>query len=163
MELCKARGGKMSWALAEKLKAVFPDVELFPRAGTEPAGTRDQGPGTGSGEQGTAVPESTPAAPRRPAHEVPPQYLTPGVYVPREKLLPVCTTLARDPEFGLTYLSFVSAVDWPDRNELAVRYPLYSHHTRQELALNLRIPRGHAHIPSVTRAAAGCKWHERES
>ena len=153
----------MSWALAEKLKAVFPDVELFPRAGTEPAGTRDQGPGTGSGEQVTAAPESTPAAPRRPAHEVPPQYLTPGVYVPREKLLPVCTTLARDPEFGLTYLSFVSAVDWPDRNELEVLYHLYSHQTRQELALKVRIPRDDAHIPSVSGVWDGANWHEREA
>src|SRR2546427_9561597 len=66
MELCKARGGKMSWALAEKLKAVFPDVELFPRAGTEPAGTRDPGPGTGSGEQGTAAPGRTAAPPPPP-------------------------------------------------------------------------------------------------
>src|SRR2546427_10769622 len=97
MELCKARGGKMSWALAEKLKAVFPDVELFPRAGTEPAGTRDQGPGTGSGEQGTAVPERTPAPPRRPAHEGPPPYPTPRVYVPRGKHLPGGLTLPRAP------------------------------------------------------------------
>src|SRR2546428_6937749 len=140
----------MSWALAEKLKAAFPDVELFPRAGTEPAGTRDQGPGTGPGEEATAAPESTPAAPRRPAHEVPPQYLTPSVYVPREKQLPVCTTLAGDPEFGLTYLSFVSAVDWPDRNKLEVLYHLYWHTTRQELALKVRIPRDDARIPSDT-------------
>src|SRR2546422_9033534 len=98
MELCKARGGKMSWALAEKLKAVFPDVELFPRAGTEPAGTRDQGPGTGSGEQGTAVPEGTPAAPRRPPHEGPPQDPTPGVHVPREELPPRGTTPPQGPE-----------------------------------------------------------------
>src|SRR2546428_2264076 len=152
----------MSWALAEKLKAAFPDVELFPRAGTEPAGTRDQGPGTGSGEQVTAAPESTPAAPRRPAHEVPPQYLTPGVYVPREKLLPVCTTLAGDPEFGLTYLSFVSAVDWPNRNELEVLYHLYSHPTRQELALKVRIPRDDAHIPSSGGGGKGANWHKRE-
>src|SRR2546425_4457440 len=106
MELSTARGGKMSWALAEKLKAAFPDVELFPRAGTEPAGTRDQGPGTGSGEQGTAVPERTPAAPRRPPHEGAPQDPTPRGYVPRGQLLPRGTTLAREPEVGLSYLSF---------------------------------------------------------
>src|SRR2546422_9441089 len=111
MELCKARGGKMSWALAEKLKAVFPDVELFPRAGTEPAGTRDQGPGTGSGEQGTAVPGRTPAPPRPPPHAGPPQYPTPGVYWPRGKPVPARTTLPGGPEFGLPDLSFVSAVD----------------------------------------------------
>src|SRR3989442_15580908 len=98
MELCKARGGKMSWALAEKLKAVFPDVELFPRAGTEPAGTRDQGPGTRSGEQGTAVPGRTPAPPRRPPHQAAPQHLTPAAYVPREEPLPGAPPLARETE-----------------------------------------------------------------
>src|SRR2546428_8458236 len=102
MELCKARGGKMSWALAEKLKAVFPDVELFPRAGTEPAGTRDQGPGTGSGEQGTAVPESTPAAPRRPPHQGAPPELAPRGYFPPGELPPVWSNPARGPAFGPT-------------------------------------------------------------
>src|SRR2546427_10765813 len=100
MELCKARGGKMSWALAEKLKAVFPDVELFPRAGTEPAGTRDQGPGTGSGEQGTAVRVDTPAAPRRPPHEEPPQHPTAGRYGARCNLMDRGTTAALDTTFG---------------------------------------------------------------
>src|SRR2546422_8892347 len=100
MEFSTARGGKMSWALAEKLKAVFPDVELFPRAGTEPAGTRDQGPGTRSGEQGTAVAERKPAAPRRPPHDVPPPNLTPGVCLPRAAPLPLRKPLARESLFG---------------------------------------------------------------
>src|SRR2546428_5114146 len=102
----------MSWALAEKVKAAFPDVELFPRAGTEPAGTRDQGPGTGSGEQVTAAPERTTAEPPRPAHEVPPQDINPGIYVPPEKVLTGCTAIAAAAELALTNLASVSALKW---------------------------------------------------
>ncbi len=162
----------MSWALAEKLKDRFPDVELFPRA--DQPGSEPRAPGSGQPSEDSPAPRAVspgeesplgaaPAAPRRPAHEVPPQYLTPGVYVPREQLLPVCSTLAGDPEFGLTYLSFVSAVDWPDRNELEVLYHLYSHQTRQELALKVRIPRDDPHIPSVSGVWDGANWHEREA
>ena len=144
----------MTWELAEKLKARFPDVELFPRPQAEPPEPTARGP----------EPGAQPAPPaRRPAHEVPPQYLTPGVYVPRDTLLPVCTTLARDPEFGLTYLSFVSAIDWPERHELEVLYHLYAHQTRQELALKVRIPRDDPHVPSVTGVWDGANWHEREA
>lgn len=159
----------MSWALAEKLKARFPDIELFPRLGAEHPGTGDQGPATGSAEGESAAPPQPPTAggapapARRPAHEQPPQYLTPGVYVPKETLLPLCTTLAGDPEFGLTYLSFVSAVDWPERNELEVLYHLYSHQTGQELALKVRVPRDDPRVPSVTSIWGGANWHEREA
>ncbi len=160
----------MSWALAEALRTRFPDVELFPRPGHEQSGTRDQGPGTGTagGESEPQAPAEAPAGSaatpaRRPAHEQPTQYLTPGVYVPRDTLLPVCTTLAGDPEFGLTYLSFVSAVDWPDRNEMEVLYHLYSHQSGQELALKVRIPRDDPRVPSVTGIWDGANWHEREA
>ncbi len=146
----------MSWALAEKLKARFPEVELFPRAGA-------QEPGAGAPPEQAETGGPAAAAPRRPAHEQPAQYLTPGVYVPRDKLLAVCTALAGDPEFGLTYLSFVSAVDWPVRNELEVLYHLYSHQTHQELALKVRVPRDDSHVPSVTGVWDGANWHEREA
>jgi len=142
----------MSWDLAERLKARFPEVEVFPRSGAprpEPE-ARDPEPG------------AQPAA-RRPAHEVPPQYLVPGVYVPREKLLEVSRVLATDPEFGLTYLSFVSGIDWPDRAEMEVLYHLYSHQARQELALKVRVPRDDARVPSVTGIWDGANWHERET
>ncbi len=144
----------MSWELAEKLKARYPDVELFPHPETE-----QPEPGAQSPEPGGPP---APAA-RRPAHEVPAQYLTPGVYVPREKLLEVCRVLAADPQFGLAYLSFVSAVDWPERAEMEILYHLYSHQTRQELALKVRVPRDDARVPSVTGIWDGANWHEREA
>jgi len=74
----------MSWALAEKLKDRFPDVELFPRA--DQPGSEPRAPGSGQPSEDSPAPRAVspgeesplgaaPAAPRRPAHEVPPQYL----------------------------------------------------------------------------------------
>jgi NADH/F420H2 dehydrogenase subunit C len=143
----------MSWELAGQLKARFPEVELFPRPGEAPA----------AGPETTPPAEGAPPAPRRPAHEQAPQYLTPGVYVPRERLLEICRVLATDPAFGLTYLSFVSAIDWPDRSELEILYHAYSQQTRQELALKVRVPRDDARVPSVTEIWDGANWHEREA
>ncbi len=142
----------MSWALAENLRARFPEVELFPRPGTEQPRAEPEAPEGGA-----------PAAPRRQAHEQPAQYLTPGGYVPRDSLLTVCSALAKDPEFGLTYLSFVGAIDWPQRNEFEVVYHLYTHQGREELLLKVRIPRDDPHIPSVTGVWDGANWHELET
>ncbi len=158
----------MSWELAERLKARFPEVELFPRPGGEAAEPGGRGPGPGGqapapGAGGEPSPGERPQPARRPAHEQPPQYLTPGVYVPRDRLLDVCRVLATDPEFGLTYLSFVSAIDWPERGEMEVLYHLYSHRTRQELALKVRVPRDDPRVPSVTGIWDGANWHERET
>lgn len=145
----------MSWELARALKAKFPEVELFPQEGeTKEAPAAPEG----------VAPEGTPAASaKRPAHEQPAQYLTPGVFVPRERLLEVCRVLATDPAFGLAYLSFVSAIDWPERSELEVLYHVYSHQSRHELALKVRVPRDDARVPSVTSIWDGANWHERET
>ena len=136
----------MSWALAEKVRARFPDVELLPR------------PGEGERHEEPAAP-----APRRPAHEASPAFLTPGVVVPVGRLLEVCRTLATDPEFGLHYLSFVSAIDRPEAGQLEILYHLYSFETREELVLKVRVPREAPAVPSVTAIWDGANWHERET
>ena len=143
----------MSWELASTLKARFPEVELFPRPGDAPAAAPEGEPSA----EGAAV------VARRPAHEQPAQYLTPGVYVPRDRVLEICQVLATDPAFALTYLSFVSAIDWPDRGELEILYHLYSHASGEELALKVRVPRDDARVPSVTGIWDGANWHEREA
>jgi hypothetical protein len=60
----------VSWALAEKLRARFPEVELFPRPGEEhheeapPAGSdRPSRPIAGSPRPGTRPPGGPPACP----------------------------------------------------------------------------------------------------
>lgn len=149
----------MSWETAERLRARFPDVELFPRPQEEHA---EHAPAPPPGAP-AAPGEAPQAAPRRPAHEAAPSFLTPGVFVPRARLLEICQTLATDPSFGLHYLSFVSAVDRPEAGELEVLYHLYSFDTRDELALKVRISRDNATVPSVTAIWDGANWHEREA
>ena len=179
----------MIWDLAEKLIARFPEAELFPRPGTGPSDAvkrqeqAPQAPAQGespsaegpppddAGEEAGAVTPPPAAAPapsgagqvRRPAHEQPPAYLTPGVFTPKEKLLEICRVLAADPEFALTYLSFVSAIDRPEAGEFEVLYHLYSQQTREELVLKVRLPRDHPTVPSVTGIWDGANWHEREA
>ncbi len=164
----------MSWALAEKLKQRFSDVEVFPRPEQqerEQANTRpgEQEPTAESTEQAPAevstqpTTPTPPAPPKRPAHEAPPTFLTAGVFVPKEKLLEVCRFIATDPEFRLSYLSFVSGIDRPDSGNIEVLYHAYSQDTRDDLALKVRVPRDQASVPSVTGVWDGANWHEREA
>lgn len=154
----------MSWKVAERLRERFPEVELFPRPGEgehheEPPAPPPAAPG-GPPEGAGAAPRP---APRRPAHEAPPVFLTPGVVVPRERLLELCRALATEPGFGLHYLSFVSAIDQPGAGQLEVLYHLYSFDTKEELVLKVRLPRDGASVPSVTGIWDGANWHERET
>ncbi len=149
----------MTWALAEKARARFPDLELFPRPEAQlPA--PPAAPEVPAGPDGE-VPK--PAVARRPAHAQPPMFLTPGVVVPAARLLEVCRVLATDPEFGLAYLSFVSAIDRPEAGQFEVLYHLYSHASRQELVVKVRLPRDQPTVPSVTSIWNGANWHEREA
>ncbi len=150
----------MSWTLAEKVRARFPEVELFPRPGLE-------------APESAAAPESAPPAPegeaakpvpaKRPAHEQAPTFLTPGIVVPKARLLDICRVLGTDPEFALHYLSFVSAIDRPEAGQFEVLYHLYSFASHDELALKVRIPRDQATVPSVSGIWGGANWHEREA
>ncbi len=147
----------MSWALAEKVRARFPEVELFPQAGQGPSAQAPEVPASPDGEGGKPVPA------RRPAHEQPPTFLTPGVFVPKELLLDIGRVLATDREFGLSYLSFVSAIDRPEAGQLEVLYHLYASATHEELAIKIRVPRDQATVPSVVGIWDGANWHERET
>ena len=160
----------MSWEIAEKLRARFPEVELFPRPGEGehpevPPPPGPAAPPAAPAPEGAAAAPAQPARPaaRRPAHEAPPAFLTPGVFVPRERLLEICGALATDREFGLHYLSFVSAIDRPEAGQLEVLYHLYSFETKDELALKVRVPREAPSVPSVTAVWDGANWHEREA
>jgi len=166
----------VSWDLADRVKRRFPEVELFPRPGHEPSpastvpSPESERPGPGLGQAGETsgapaapAPPTPPAPPKRPAHEAGPTFLTAGVFVPKDRLLEIGRVLAADPEFGLSYLSFVSGIDRPDSGDIEVLYHLYSLQTQDELALKVRVPRDQAAVPSVTGIWDGANWHEREA
>jgi NADH/F420H2 dehydrogenase subunit C len=81
--------------------------------------------------------------------------------VPRERLLDVCRWLRDNPEFDMAYLSFVSAIDWPDRFEVV--YHLTSVNRRHGVTLKVPIPKDRPSIPSVVELWSGADWHEREA
>jgi len=81
-----------------------------------------------------------------------------------EHLVAVCTYLQKQLEY--TFLSSVTAVDWPERiPRYDVVYHLLSIPRRSELRLKVRVGmRGEEHptVPTVTVVWPGANWYERE-
>ena len=88
-------------------------------------------------------------------------YRGPTFRVPRGRLLDVCRWLRDNPEFDMSYLSFVSAIDWPDRFEVV--YHLASINLSHGLTLKIPIAKEQPSIPSVVELWSGADWHEREA
>jgi NADH/F420H2 dehydrogenase subunit C len=81
--------------------------------------------------------------------------------VPRERIVEVCRWLRDNPEFDMSYLSFVSAIDWPDRFEVV--YHLSSLSRRHNVLLKVPIAKDRPSVPSVVELWSGADWHEREA
>jgi len=81
--------------------------------------------------------------------------------VPRERLVDLCRWLRDNPEFDMSYLSFVSAIDWPDRFEMV--YHLTSVNRRHGVTLKTPISKERPSVPSVVDVWSGADWHEREA
>ncbi|MGH2626199.1 MAG: NADH-quinone oxidoreductase subunit C [Anaerolineales bacterium] len=160
----------MSWELVERLRERFPGVEsLQQSAPPKEAAEEKPAPPPAGGEARQVSPgEAEPAAPATrlpPKREEPkaPVFLTPGAYVPAERLLEIARFAAEDPGFAMDYLSFVSGVDKPEAGQIDVVYHLFSTTHRHELLLKVRTDRANPRVDSVTRIWAGADWHEREA
>ena len=81
--------------------------------------------------------------------------------VTRERLIDLCRWLRDNPEFDMSYLSFVSAIDWPDRFEVV--YHLTSVNRRHGVVLKVPIAKDRPSVPSVVELWSGADWHEREA
>src|SRR5690242_2664151 len=81
-----------------------------------------------------------------------------------EHLLPVCAYLYKTPRY--TFLSSVTAVDWPERTpRYDVVYLLLSIPNQCELRLKVRVGEKreeHPAVPSVTGVWPAANWYERE-
>lgn len=88
------------------------------------------------------------------------------VYVPRERIVEVCSFLKSEAELNYNYLCDLTGNDWPDRDpRFEVIYQLYSvgengHYTY--LRLKVRVPEDDCVAPSVTGVWRTANWHERE-
>ncbi len=176
----------MSWDLVERLRQRFPEVEPFPREGGEGAGSATERHSAapapsppvpaapspaGTAEQTSGAVQEVPAAPAAPPTRLPPKreeakapvYMTPGAWIPGEKLLEIAEFVRSDPAFRLDYLSFVSAVDFLEHKRIEVVYHLYSTEHRHQLLLKVRVPRDEPRVATVTGIWPGADWHERET
>ena len=111
-------------------------------------------------EQAKAEGKPPPRPPKREESRVY-RYHGPTFLASREEILDVCRWLRDNPEFDMAFLSYVSAIDWPDR--LEVVYHVASLARAHALTLKVPVPRDDAWMPSVTGLWRGADWHEREA
>jgi NADH/F420H2 dehydrogenase subunit C len=88
-------------------------------------------------------------------------YHGPTFLVPAARLVEVCRWLRDNPEYDMAYLSFVSAIDWPDRFEVV--YHLASINRRHAVVLKVPVSKERPAVPSVVELWPGADWHEREA
>jgi len=85
------------------------------------------------------------------------------LHVKRKRLVEVAFTLRDTLKFEMCM--GVSGVHYPDQTgrELHAVYPLLSMSRNQRIRLEVSVPDGDAHIPSVVEVWGGNNWHERET
>jgi NADH-quinone oxidoreductase subunit C len=83
------------------------------------------------------------------------------VKVPPEALIELCRYLKADQSLAFDHLTFLTALDSPDRTEMV--YYLNSLTHGHKVILRVVLPREKATISSVTPVWAGANWHERET
>ncbi len=84
----------------------------------------------------------------------------PAFQITMEMLLPALTLL-RD-QSNYNWPQHVTAIDFPEKNELLLTYTLRELSTGKLVALHLPVPRTGAKVPTSARLFAGFNWHERE-
>ena len=89
------------------------------------------------------------------------------VWVPRERLIEVCTLLRDHADGAYTTPLFVTVVDWPDREPEVPRfdvvYQLRSLQHNDVCRLVVTVSEDDPAVPSLENVFAGMDWHERET
>ena len=85
------------------------------------------------------------------------------LHIKREKLVQVAFILRDTLKFEMCM--GVNGVHYPEQTgrELHAVYPLLSMTKNQRIRLEVSVPDGDAHIPSLVEVWAGNNWHERET
>jgi NADH-quinone oxidoreductase subunit C len=89
------------------------------------------------------------------------------VWIPRERLVEVCTLLRDHRDGRYTVPQFVTAVDWPDREPEEPRfdivYQLRSLEFNDWSRLIVQVTEDDPSVPTLERVFAGMDWLERET
>lgn len=87
------------------------------------------------------------------------------LYIAREHLPLVASSLRDDPDLRFEFCSGVSGVHYPDDagRELHAVYPLYSITHNRMVQLEVAAPDADPHIPTIIDTYPANDWHEREA
>lgn len=80
----------------------------------------------------------------------------------QEKLLPVLNYLRDNSELGYNWPQHMTAVDWPDDQQLELIYVIRNLDSGKLLCIHVRVPRDEPKVPSSANLFHGFDWHERE-
>lgn len=64
---------------------------------------------------------------------------------------------------GYDHLSLITAVDYPENDEIEIVYHLYSYQKKNTLTIKTRIDRKNPAVPTITGIYESADWHERET
>ena len=73
------------------------------------------------------------------------------------------SVLRDDPEFDCDYFDFLTAVDYPERNQFELAVHLYSNAHNHHVRVKVLIPREEPVVPSIHDIYRGANWFEREA
>ncbi|UPU89773.1 NADH-quinone oxidoreductase subunit C [Demequina sp. TMPB413] len=87
------------------------------------------------------------------------------LHIAREHLIEVCQHLRDDQDLRFEMCLGVSGVHYPDDSgrELHAVYPMQSITHNRRLRVEVSVPDGDPHIPSITSVYPMNNWHERET
>lgn len=88
--------------------------------------------------------------------------MDPWINVNHEHIQTVCAFLRYNPKTRIAFLSSISGVDWPERNQIHIVYHLFSPESRHPCVLKTAIPRNRPKIESLESVWKAANWFERE-
>jgi len=92
-----------------------------------------------------------------------PDGMHPHIRVKPDRLIGLCTFLKEDPALRFDLLRCITAVDYPQRNEIELSYDLVSIPHVHAIAVKVSLDRVDPRIESASGIWAAAEWHEREA
>lgn len=87
----------------------------------------------------------------------------PHVRVKPDRLIDLCSFLKEDPALRFDLLRCVTAVDYPERNEIELCYDLISIPHAHAFGVKASLDRTAPEIESISGIWPAAEWHEREA
>ncbi len=86
----------------------------------------------------------------------------PFIKINRDHIQTICAFLRYNPKIKFSFLSSISGVDYPERNEIDLAYHLFSLELNQLCVLKTTLPRDIPQLDSLESVWKVANWFERE-